>query len=124
MLIKERQFLSWSHNSEAVNARAFTDEVEDVYARAYEPRSVVAGRVRVLPSVSRRRESKCRIFETKVLDPGARRWRRWQLRLLIGEHLRNVATDVRAVEIRDSGHWVAEEAAMTSALVEFLPPPE
>ena len=26
---------------------------------------------------------------------------------LIGEHLRHVATDVRAVEIRDSGHWVA-----------------
>jgi hypothetical protein len=32
---KERQFLSWFHNSEAVNARAFMNEVEDVYARAY-----------------------------------------------------------------------------------------
>jgi pimeloyl-ACP methyl ester carboxylesterase len=37
-----------------------------------------------------------------------------------------VATDVRAVEIRDSGHWVAEEQpdAVASALIEFLPPPE
>ena len=26
---------------------------------------------------------------------------------MIGEHLRHVATDVRAVEIKDSGHWVA-----------------
>ena len=32
---KERQFLSWFHNSEAVNARAFTNEVEDIYACAY-----------------------------------------------------------------------------------------
>jgi pimeloyl-ACP methyl ester carboxylesterase len=45
---------------------------------------------------------------------------------MIGEHLRHVATDVRAVEIRDSGHWVAEEQpdAVASALLEFLPPPE
>ena len=45
---------------------------------------------------------------------------------MIGEHLRRVATDVRAVEIKDSGHWVAEEQPDTvaSALLEFLPPPE
>jgi pimeloyl-ACP methyl ester carboxylesterase len=45
---------------------------------------------------------------------------------MIGEHLGHVATDVRAVEIKDSGHWVAEEQpdAVASALIEFLPPPE
>ena len=42
------------------------------------------------------------------------------------EHLRYIATDVRAPEIKDSGHWVAEEQpdAVASALNEFLPPPE
>ena len=45
---------------------------------------------------------------------------------IIGGHLRHVATNVRAVEITDSGHWVAEEQpdAVASALLEFLPPPE
>jgi hypothetical protein len=32
---KERQFLSRFHNAKAVNARAFTNETEDIYARAY-----------------------------------------------------------------------------------------
>jgi pimeloyl-ACP methyl ester carboxylesterase len=42
------------------------------------------------------------------------------------EHLRYIATDVRAVEIKNSGHSVAEEQpdAVASALIEFLPPPE
>jgi hypothetical protein len=32
---RERQFLAWFHNSEAVNSRAFTNEAEETYARAY-----------------------------------------------------------------------------------------
>jgi hypothetical protein len=31
---KERQFLSRFHNAKAVDARAFTNETEDIYARA------------------------------------------------------------------------------------------
>jgi hypothetical protein len=41
---KERQFLSWFQNSEALNARAFTNEVEDIYTRAYSTPRNVAGR--------------------------------------------------------------------------------
>ena len=76
---KERQFLCWFHNSEAVNSRAFTNEVEDVYARAYStPGALRAGFE--LSSIPRRRESKCRIFETKALHARARHWRDWSLR--------------------------------------------
>jgi pimeloyl-ACP methyl ester carboxylesterase len=80
----------------------------------------------LLSSIPRRRESKCRIFETQALHARARHWRDGSFGPIIGEHLRHVATNVRAVEITDSGHWVAEEQpdAVASALLEFLPPPE
>ena len=77
---KERQFLSWFHNSEAVNARAFTNEVEDIYARAYGTPGALRAGFEVPSSVPRRRESKCRILETKTFHAGARHWRGWQLR--------------------------------------------
>jgi hypothetical protein len=32
---REREFLTWFHNNEAVNSRAFTNEAEETYARAY-----------------------------------------------------------------------------------------
>ena len=44
---------------------------------------------------------------------------------MIGDHLRQVATDVRTVNIENSGHWVAEEQqpdAVAGALLAFLPP--
>jgi pimeloyl-ACP methyl ester carboxylesterase len=43
---------------------------------------------------------------------------------IIGEHLSHVATNVQAVVIQNSGHWVAEEQpeAVTDALLKFLPP--
>ena len=46
---KERQFLSWFHNSEAVNVRALRNEVEDITPAPTASRSV-AGRVPVLSS--------------------------------------------------------------------------
>jgi hypothetical protein len=30
---REREFLTWFHNNEAVNSRAFTNEAEETYAR-------------------------------------------------------------------------------------------
>jgi pimeloyl-ACP methyl ester carboxylesterase len=43
---------------------------------------------------------------------------------IVGEELRHVALDVRAVQIDGAGHWVAEEQpdAVTDALLRFLPP--
>ena len=43
---------------------------------------------------------------------------------IIGDHLRQVATDVQVVNIENSGHWVAEEQPDTVAdtLLDFLPP--
>jgi pimeloyl-ACP methyl ester carboxylesterase len=39
------------------------------------------------------------------------------------DHPRQIATDVRAVNIENSGHWVAEEQpeAVSDALLDFLP---
>lgn len=123
---KERQFLSWFHNSEAVNARAFTNEVEDIYARAYgTPGALRAGfeYYRAFPEDAKANaEFSKRKLSMPVLGIGGT----GSFAPMIGEHLRHVATDVRAVEIKDSGHWVAEEQpdAVASALLEFLPPPE
>ena len=77
---KERQFLSWFHNSEAVNASTFTNEVEDIYARAYSTPGALRAGFEVLSSIPRRRESKCRILETEALHAGARNWRGGELR--------------------------------------------
>ena len=43
---------------------------------------------------------------------------------IIGEHLRQVADKVQAVNVEGSGHWVAEEqpAIVIDALLKFLPP--
>ena len=123
---KERQYLSWFHNSEAVNSRAFTDEVEDVYARSYSiPGALRAGfeYYRAFPEdVKANAEFSKRKLSMPVLGIGGT----GSFGPIIGEHLRHVATDVRAIEIKDSGHWVAEEQpdAVASALLEFLPAPE
>jgi pimeloyl-ACP methyl ester carboxylesterase len=103
---KERQFLSWFHNSEAVNARSFTNEVEDVYARAYStPGALRAGfeYYRAFPEDAKANaEFSKRKLSMPVLGIGG------------------------AGSFGPSGHWVAEEQpdAVASALLEFLPPPE
>jgi pimeloyl-ACP methyl ester carboxylesterase len=123
---KERQYLSWFHNSEAVNSHAFTNEVEDVYARAYSSPGALRAcfeYYRAFPEdVKANTEFSKRKLSMRVLGIGGA----GSFGPIIGEHLRRVATDVRAVEIRDSGHWVAEEQpdAVANALIEFLPPPE
>lgn len=41
---------------------------------------------------------------------------------MIGEHLRNLANNVEAVNVEGSGHWVAEEqpGVVTEALLRFV----
>ena len=100
--------------------------MEDVYARAYStPGALRAGfeYYRAFPEdVKANAEFSKPKLSMPVLGIGGT----GSFGPIIGEHLRHVATDVRAVEVRDSGHWVAEEQpdAVASALLEFLLPPE
>ncbi len=122
---RERQFLSWFHNSEAVNSRAFTNEAEDTYARAYSmPGALRAGfeYYRAFPAdVIANRDFAKNKLTMPVLGIGGS----GSFGPIIGDHLRHVATDVRSVNIENSGHWVAEEQpeAVVDALLVFLPPP-
>jgi pimeloyl-ACP methyl ester carboxylesterase len=123
---QERQFLVWFHNSWAVNARAFTNEAEDTYARAYSmPGALRAGfeYYRAFPEdVRANAEFSKRKLAMPVLGIGGS----GSFGPIIGDHLRHVATNVHAVEIENAGHWVAEEQpdAVTEALLSFLPPPQ
>ena len=123
---KERQFLCWFHNSEAVNSRAFTNEVEDVYARAYSTPGALRAGFEYYRAFAEDVKANAEFSKRKLSMPVLGIGGTGSFGPIIGEHLRHVATNVRAVEITDSGHWVAEEQpdAVASALLEFLPPPE
>jgi pimeloyl-ACP methyl ester carboxylesterase len=120
----ELEFLKWFHNNEAVNSRAFTNEVEETYAREYSmPGALRAGfeYYRAFPRdvVDNEKFSKQKLTIPVLGIGGA-----GSFGPIIGEHLSHVATNVQAVVIQNSGHWVAEEqpAAVTDALLRFLPP--
>ena len=121
---RERQFLVWFQNSKAVNARAFTNEVEEIYARAYSmPGALRAGfeYYRAFPADEiANREFAKRKLTMPVLGIGGS----GSFGPIIDDHLRHVTTDVRAVNIENCGHWVAEEhpEAVADALLAFLPP--
>jgi len=115
---REREFLTWFHNNEAVNSRAFANEAEETYARAYSmPGALRAGfeYYRAFPTdMIANREFAKRKLTMPVLGIGGS----------IDDHLRYVATDVRGVNIENCGHWVAEEQpeAVIDARLAFLPP--
>jgi pimeloyl-ACP methyl ester carboxylesterase len=121
---REREFLTWFHNSWAVNSRAFTNEAEETYARAYSmPGALRAGfeYYRAFPAdVIANQDFARHKLTMPVLGIGGS----GSFGPIIGDHLREVATDVRAVNIENSGHWVAEEQpdAVADALLAFLPP--
>ncbi|SDC76236.1 Pimeloyl-ACP methyl ester carboxylesterase [Cupriavidus sp. YR651] len=120
---RELQYLKWFHNSEAVNARAFTPEAEDTYARAYAiPGALRAGfeYYRAFPQDAKQNQQ---FAQHKLTMPVLGVGGAGSFGPIIGDHLRNVATNVQAVSIDGAGHWVAEEqpAAVTDALVRFLP---
>jgi len=121
---RELEYLKWFHNSEAINSRAFTNEAEETYARAYAiPGALRAGfeYYRAFASdVKANQEFAKRKLTMPVLGIGGS----GSFGPIIGDHLRHVASDVQAVNVEGSGHWVAEEkpAAVTDALLKFLPP--
>jgi pimeloyl-ACP methyl ester carboxylesterase len=119
---REKVFLSWFHNSEAVNAGAFTDEVENVYARKYSAPGALRGgfeyyRAFPLDVIANQEFAKSKLTIPVLGIGGA-----GSFGPIIGEHLKHVANDVRAVQIEGAGHWVAEEQpdATANALLQFL----
>ncbi|TCG08227.1 alpha/beta hydrolase [Paraburkholderia steynii] len=120
----ELEYLKWFHNSEAVNARAFTNEVEETYAREYAmPGALRAGfeYYRAFPQDVKANQT---FSATKLTMPVLGIGGAGSFGPIIGDHLRHVATNVEAVNVQGSGHWVAEEqpAVVTGALLRFLPP--
>ncbi|GAB3254559.1 alpha/beta fold hydrolase [Chitinimonas naiadis] len=121
----EQAFFKWFHNSEAVNASAFTTEAEDVYARQYAvPGALRAGfeYYRAFPADAKaNREFAKQKLTMPVLGLGGDQ----SFGPIIGEHLKHVAEDVTVVQVANSGHWVAEEQpqSVLEALVKFLPAP-
>jgi pimeloyl-ACP methyl ester carboxylesterase len=77
---RERQFLTWFHNNEAVNSRAFTNEPEETYARAYSIPGALRAGFELLPSLPGRRDRQQRLREAKIDHAGARHRRLRQLR--------------------------------------------
>ncbi|MFJ3486870.1 alpha/beta fold hydrolase [Pseudomonas sp. NPDC090202] len=120
---KELEYLKWFHNSESVNSRAFDNEADEVYGRAYAvPGALRAGFAyyRAFPEdVKANLEFAKYKLTMPVLGIGGA----GSFGPIIGEHLRHVADNVQAVNIEGSGHWVAEEqpAQVTEALLKFLP---
>ncbi|AUT65914.1 alpha/beta fold hydrolase [Paraburkholderia terrae] len=120
----ELEYLKWFHNSEAVNARAFTNEVEETYAREYAmPGALRAGfeYYRAFPQDVKANQA---FSATKLTMPVLGIGGAGSFGPIIGDHLRHVATNVEAINVQGSGHWVAEEqpAVVTGALLRFLPP--
>jgi len=119
---RELEYLKWFHNSEAINSRAFTNEAEETYARAYAiPGALRAGfeYYRAFTSdVKANQEFAKHKLTMPVLGIGGS----GSFGPIIGDHLRHVASDVQAVNVEGAGHWVAEEkpAAVTDAL--SIPP--
>ncbi|WP_082902792.1 alpha/beta fold hydrolase [Paraburkholderia ginsengiterrae] len=122
---RELEYLKWFHNSEAVNSRAFTTDVEETYAREYAmPGALRAGfeYYRAFPADARQNQ----VFaQRKLTMPVLGIGGAGSLGPIVGEELRHVATNVQSVQIEGAGHWVAEEQplAVTDALLKFLPPP-
>jgi pimeloyl-ACP methyl ester carboxylesterase len=126
MLISGREFeyLKWFHNAEGVNSRAFDNQADEIYGRSYSqpgalragfeyyrafPQDVVANRVFA--------QSKLEMPVLAMSGIGG-------LGTVYGEHIRHIAKNVRALVVEGAGHWIPEEqpAAVTAALIDFLPP--
>lgn len=120
---REKAFFSWFHNSEAVNSGAFTEEVENVYARKYSAPGALRGGLdyyRTFPqdAIANQEFAKVKLTMPVLGIGGA-----GSFGPIIGDHLKQVADNVRAVQIEGAGHWVAEEQpdATAEALLKFLP---
>lgn len=118
----ERQFISWFHNSEAVNARAFTDADEETYPRAFSMPGALRGGFEYYRAFPEDAVANAAFAKTKLTIPVLGIGGDQSFAPIIGDHLRHVAIDVRTVSIKDSGHWVAEERPdqVSAVLLDFL----
>ena len=121
---RELEYLKWFHNSEAINSRAFTNEAEQTYARAYAmPGALRAGfeYYRAFPNDVKANQE---FAKSKLTMPVLGMGGSGSFGPIIGDHLRHVAENVKAINVEGAGHWVAEEqpVAVTDALLNFLPP--
>ena len=120
---RELEYFKWFHNAEAINSRAFDNQTDEIYGRAYAmPGALRAGfeYYRAFPQDIQANQAFARHkLPMPVLGIGGE----GGMGAIIGDHLRHVAGNVRAVNIQGAGHWVAEEqpAAVTDALLAFLP---
>ncbi|MBB5190416.1 pimeloyl-ACP methyl ester carboxylesterase [Silvimonas terrae] len=120
----EKEFMAWFHNNEAVNSRAFTNEVEAVYARQYSMPGAMRAGFEYYRAFPQDVIANQKFAEHKLTMPVLGIGGDGSFGPIIGAHLQNVATDVHVAQIKGSGHWVAEEQPeqVTAALVGFLPP--
>ncbi|MRW85443.1 alpha/beta fold hydrolase [Pseudoduganella sp. FT26W] len=120
---REKAFFSWFHNSEAVNAGAFTDEVENVYARKYSAPGALRGGFEYYRAFPQDAIANQEFAKVKLTIPVLGIGGAGSFGPIIGDHLKHVADRVRAVQIEGAGHWVAEEQpdATADALLKFLP---
>ena len=119
---REKVFLTWFHNSEAVNAGAFTEEVENVYARKYAAPGALRGSFEYYRAFPQDAIDNQAFARTPLTMPVLGIGGAGSFAPILGDHLRHVAADVHVVTIEGAGHWVAEEQpeATTQALLQFL----
>ena len=123
---RELEYLKWFHNVESVNARAFDNETDQIYGRAYaQPGALRAGfeYYRAFPSDIERNK---RLAVRKLSMPVLAMSGAGGLGEMYEAHIRNVAEDVRSAVIKGSGHWIPEEKPqdVVEALLKFLPSPK
>lgn len=122
---REREYLKWFHNTEGVNTRAFDTEADEVYGRSYaQPGALRAGfeYYRAFPKdVEINRSFAKKKLQMPVLAMSGA----GGMGTMYESHIRHVADNVRGIVVDGSGHWIPEEqpAAVTTALLAFLPPP-
>lgn len=121
---RELEYLKWFHNAEGVNSRAFDNEADEVYGRSYaQPGALRAGfeYYRAFPEdvVTNRAFAVRKLSMPVMAMSGA-----GGMGTMYESHIRHVADRVHGVVVDGSGHWIPEEqpAAVTKALIEFLPP--
>ncbi|MEI9412426.1 alpha/beta hydrolase [Mesorhizobium salmacidum] len=121
---RELEYLKWFHNAEGVNTRVFDNEADEVYGRSYAQPGALRAGFEYYRAFPRDEEQNKAFAKHKLTMPVLGISGSGGLGSMYEDHLRHVAENVRAVVVEGSGHWVPEEqpAAVTKALIEFLPP--
>jgi len=117
------EFLPWFHNNEAVNAGAFTKEVDDYYVRKYSMPGALRAGFEYYRAFGQDAKDNAVFSRTPLTMPVLALGGTGSFGPLIGDQMSHVATHVRTVQIENAGHWIAEEQPdqVIAALVSFLP---